>query len=542
MLKHFLILLFISVAGLFFFTSLQNRLLSDAVTKRSDRLQKVHQNAVDQFARSVDQFAYLMSGMRSYVHQSSNFPTQKELQDFLGFQVDFLEFKDSLVVSFLNTDHEFVYSFSRFELDPNALIGQSVIDLRDSSEIRRLNNLLVSKELKVFPPINLIEGWVGIPLNFSVERDNQVIGYVASIINFKNIIQSVDQIIDTEEFIMKFEVKNGIEFDRERVYDGSNIYHNRIDPFSARTIQPESQWMSSPVSLYGQDFMISTAYRHDKAQNPNLSLVFAALYIFILLFTGFSIYQLQKTKSLNKKLGYLNSQVTAQNAELKALNKTKDKFFSIIGHDLRGPLGSIIFLMGLAQEDKVSNEEIKTVLKQLSPTAKNIVHLLEELLRWAQINNKEIECKPSHVNFEKLVVQNIELLKASASMKRIGIESQIDLPTEILIDQQMMSAVIRNLILNAIKFSQADTMITVKSYVDETNIVLEVNDKGIGMTEETIHSILNSNHTSKEGTDGEKGVGLGLTISKAFIKAHHGELRIFSKEGIGSQFQVFIPQ
>ena len=539
--KQIFPLIVISIISLFGFILLHDRLNRSYRNERRVQLQNTHNAAVIQFKRSVNHFSTLMSGMRSYLLEAQDFPSQKQLFNFLNEQLEQLDFKDSLVVSYLNTEHEFIYSFDRKSINPNGLVGMSVNEFRDQNEIDRLEALLKTNGLKVFQPINLVEGWVGIPLNFRVHRDNETTGYVASIINFKGIVSTIDKSINSEQFVIKFETSKDLGFDRERVYDGTQVYHDRIDTLSSQLVNIDDEsWISTEMKLFEQNFIISTAYRQSSRKVDFFNVIFILIYLVIVGFSVIAIYKTWVSRSLYLKLEKLNAHVLDQNDELTVLNRTKDRFFSIIGHDLRGPLNNIISLMEIV-DHHITHEEMTTLLAQLTPAAKSSVHLLEDLLRWAQINNDEIIFNPQEVDIEEIIDTNIELLKPNAKVKKLTIDTHLSSVPPCKLDRNMILTVVRNILSNAIKFSKKGTTIEIKAYQENTNLIIAIKDEGIGMNEKKMKVLLKKKHSSNLGTDGEQGFGLGLTISHAFIRQHKGTLKVESKEGIGSEFKIILP-
>lgn len=542
MLRRLFPLLFVSVASIVAIALLQAKLNSDRNTEHNRRLTQAHEGVVAQFYQSMDRFSTLMSGLRSYLHYANDFPSQQELQDFLNYQLDQLRFRDSLVVSFIDTTHTFIYSFSPNALDPGHLIGQSVYQLRDTAELGRLDQLLTADEFRVFPPINLVEGWIGIPLNFSVIREGKAVGYIASLVNFKRIMEPIDNLVDSDDFVMKFEVADAYEFDREQVFDSSRVYHSRIDSLSARYARIDgTEWITTKARVFDRDFSISTAYRNKNSNNPYSNWVFGFLYCLVLAFSGWSIYKTRQTTLLNKLLAHLNKTMVQQNQELQDLNKTKDQLFSIIGHDLRGPLGTIIMMMELAEREAISAEDTNELLAKLRPAANNTIHLLEDLLKWAQINNQDIQFSPSPTKIAPIITSNVGLLLPNAEIKGIDIVTKIDTSKDVNLDSNMISTVIRNLIGNAIKFSNDGSEILIHAYHTKDELIISVRDHGIGMYDDQGSALDASMPISRPGTSGEPGTGLGLTICRAFIEQHNGQLEVSSKKDLGSEFKVILP-
>ncbi|MEP0984270.1 HAMP domain-containing sensor histidine kinase [Ekhidna sp.] len=537
-------LLFIAIIGGLIAYYFNYQLKVYEKTKRNDTLINVHQTVVDKFSESINRFAYLMSGLRSHLKYSKEFPNAKEMQEFVKYQAMELNMNDSLIVSFLNTDHEFIYSFTINEMDPNSLVGTSVRDFRRDDEIDRLIILLSEDHMRLFYPINLVEGWVGIPLNFPVIRDKEAVGYIASILNFRNIVEPIYKLEDTDVFTFKFSVKGGSSFDREQVYDGSKVYHDRHDDKYYKNYNiDDEKFMTSSITMYGLTFEIGTAYIDDSLPNPYIRWIFLFIYGLILCFSVYAINRYIIYHHLNERLKRVNEVILEQNTQLEELNATKDRLMSIIGHDLKGPISSIINLISLVEEDSITVQDTQAILKQLNPVAKNTINLLENLLQWAMVNSGNTIFKPEPIPIHKVVEENFTLLKPSASQKKINLKDEVPKNLNAYGDYNMISTVIRNLISNAIKYSESDTEVKISAQDQQNEVIIQVIDQGIGLSEKEIAKINSTEiQVSKKGTAGEKGTGLGLELCKAFLTKNNGLLEITSDLGSGSTFQLKLPK
>ena len=538
---YFLLLIAIIGGGITYYFNHQLNIYEES--RRTINLENTHQVAVEKFRESINRFAYLMSGMQSHLRHADTFPSQEKLQEFLLYQINQLNIRDSLIVSFLNTDHQFLYSFTADEIDPGNLIGTSVRKFRDNSQIELLENMLQGDEMKLFPPINLVEGWVGIPLNFPVIRDARLEGYIASIINFKNIIEPIYKLEQSNQFAFQFSVKNGDYFDRERVHDKNKVYHHRSDErFFKNYDIPEGNFIRSDVTIHGLTFEIGTAYIADKFPNPYLRWTLLTAYILIFLFAGYAIYRYQRYRQLNEKLITTNNLMNIQNQELNDLNTTKNRLMSIVGHDLKGPISSIINLINLLEDSAISLSDAKKILKQLNPTAKTTINLLENLLQWGMLNSNQTLFKLELIPVKKVVEENFTLLSSLSDQKEIELINDVPTSLNVFADANMFSTIMRNLVSNAIKYSDKRSPVRVTGFSEGLLTTIQVIDQGIGMTEIEINSVLNTElDVSKKGTAGEKGTGLGLTLCKAFLEKNNGALKIESKKNKGSIFIVILP-
>jgi signal transduction histidine kinase len=229
---------------------------------------------------------------------------------------------------------------------------------------------------------------------------------------------------------------------------------------------------------------------------------------------------------------------------LQELNATKDKFFSIIGHDLKGPLNSLTSFSSLLinHTDSLSKEEIKMLAKDLDKSLKNLFSLLENLLEWSRSQTGNIEFKPEVFDLTALMTENQTLLKTQAQNKNIVIENQYTDKLNVHAHRHSVNTVVRNLISNAIKFTPKDGKITLNLQRLEKDIKVSIADTGVGMSEEVMKKLfrIDTKHSTK-GTADEKGTGLGLILCKEFIEKNGGRIWVESTEGKGSVFYFTLP-
>ena len=230
--------------------------------------------------------------------------------------------------------------------------------------------------------------------------------------------------------------------------------------------------------------------------------------------------------------------------ELEELNATKDKFFSIIAHDLKGPFNGILGFSEILK-DEAERMDIKTIQEYaglIYTTSKNTYHLLEDLLDWARIQQSSMPFQPGSVLLYKIVNDEFELMVHKATSKMIEVINRIPENLVVSADEYMMKTVLRNLISNALKFTSANGTVEIKAEIRPDELEITVKDSGIGIRKEDIGKIfqIGSNFTSL-GTDNEVGTGLGLILCKEFVEKHGGRIWVESEEGKGSEFKFTIP-
>ncbi|MGM0375221.1 MAG: ligand-binding sensor domain-containing protein [Bacteroidota bacterium] len=246
-----------------------------------------------------------------------------------------------------------------------------------------------------------------------------------------------------------------------------------------------------------------------------------------------------------EELQHQAHELKKSNKELQKLNSTKDRLFSIIAHDVRGPFNTIIGFSSLLQE--MASDQNNPIIEEYSgyiyESSNQVLALLENLLYWARSQTNEITFNPSKTSLKNICEENIKLLYDTALRKDIRIDtSNIDYQIELEADEDMLRTVVRNFLSNAIKFTPENGKVSIISEVVENHkIKLLVTDTGKGMSPDEVEQIKRTGQlNTKPGTEGEKGSGLGLAISKEFIDRHGGEMVVHSPPGEGSTFGFII--
>lgn len=257
------------------------------------------------------------------------------------------------------------------------------------------------------------------------------------------------------------------------------------------------------------------------------------------------ILNLYKVKQrANTDLQLINEKVNSQNAQLQALNATKDKFFSIIGHDLKGPLNSLTSFSGLLinHVESLSREEIQMLAKDFDKSLKNLYALLNNLLEWSRSQTGNIDFTPETFDITLLLKENRELLCAQAQNKKIGFLGDLNDKVAVRAHRHSLNTVVRNLVSNSIKFTPEGGVIKLGLEQNHKHVLVSVADTGVGMSREVISKLfrIDAKHTTK-GTANEKGTGLGLILCKDFVEKNGGKLWVESEEGKGSVFYFTVP-
>jgi two-component system sensor histidine kinase/response regulator len=236
--------------------------------------------------------------------------------------------------------------------------------------------------------------------------------------------------------------------------------------------------------------------------------------------------------------------ICRQNNELRELNATKDKFFSIIAHDLRGPISNMLSISEVISErGQVDEDTLYSFLEMQKELSKETIQLLENLLIWARSNTNRIEYEPEDLNLNSLIKECIEAANIQAMNKHILISDNTPDQCQIFADENMIRLIVRNLLSNAIKFTPHGGQINISSNIaPDQSTVISVKDTGIGIPPDMLKNLFRVDVSSKRhGTDGEATNGLGLMLCKEFVEKHGGKIWVESEEGKGSVFNFSIP-
>lgn len=247
---------------------------------------------------------------------------------------------------------------------------------------------------------------------------------------------------------------------------------------------------------------------------------------------------------LEEELTRQKIQIEEQKKELESLNATKDKFFSIIAHDLKNPFASLIgasdFLVSSSND--LSKEQMANFLKIINSSAKQGYRLLENLLEWSRMQTGIIAWQPEQVDMWDLVNEVVHLLRGSAETKQIHLEARVDEDLTAFVDPNMINTVVRNLVSNAIKFTSRGGEVIVESKQLKDAIEITIRDNGIGIKADNIAKLFRiDEQLMQNGTENETGTGLGLILCKEFVDKHKGEIYVKSELDKGSSFIFTLP-
>lgn len=252
----------------------------------------------------------------------------------------------------------------------------------------------------------------------------------------------------------------------------------------------------------------------------------------------FSIIKLQDLTNLKKDAILAQEQAR----ELEKLNQLKDRIFSIISHDLRGPLVNLSEVLKMIANDLITSEEFKSIAPTLSKDIIYTTDLLENILHWSRSQLKGFGIKKEFFNLRNLIINEINYHLPAASLKDIKIIHDVFPGEMVYADMLMVQIVMRNILNNAIKFCNKNSEILITAaYNNNQTMLICIADNGVGIPEDILDKLFKDENVTTRGTANEKGTGLGLMVCKDFMKRNDGDITVTSKIGEGTKFYLTLP-
>lgn len=249
-------------------------------------------------------------------------------------------------------------------------------------------------------------------------------------------------------------------------------------------------------------------------------------------------------KLAEERIRKQNTEIASKSRELKKINATKDRLFSIIAHDLKNPFHSILGFTEILQNKykDIDPDKLGDMIGMIGDSSKSAYQLLENLLEWARTQTDNVKFSPSIINLQQIINEVIHLLSLQVSKKELQIINDVDSNLEVYADRNMLNTVIRNLTNNAIKYTESGGQIHFKAAPNNGDIQIQISDTGIGMSPEKLNQLFHLDKVeSTAGTEGETGTGLGLIVCYEFIQKNGGTIVGDSTPGEGSTFKITLP-
>ncbi|WP_316757527.1 tetratricopeptide repeat-containing sensor histidine kinase [Pedobacter aquatilis] len=303
-------------------------------------------------------------------------------------------------------------------------------------------------------------------------------------------------------------------------------HHNLLDSMVLINKERESEIIQGNYEIqnFRNDIQRLELSNKQKTFERNAGAVAIVIILLLLMFIGYHFYL---TRKLNRRL--------------LVSNRIKDKLFSIIGHDLRNPIGGMTTMLGMMEQKPLEAKVLKNIsaMKKQSEIA---LEILSTLLKWGQAQLQGVKVNKTRFKAWPVVEKNIALLTGQANDKDIEMKNEVAVDTEIFLDKDHFDFIIRNLLSNAIKFTHPGGKVAVISKLINNQLQLDVIDTGIGMSLEQVNDFNKGSLESDYGTNGEKGTGIGLMLSMEYIRANQASINLVSNIGEGSAFSLNFPE
>lgn len=308
----------------------------------------------------------------------------------------------------------------------------------------------------------------------------------------------------------------------------ADVYKQQENYREALTALESHQKLLDHIFIKSRQLAIEKLKSEEKRRLEHLILI--TVIIAVTLAAGITTFYISRKNALNK--------------ELTSSNQIKDKLFSIIGHDLRGPAGGIMEALDMIDAGILDQEEEKEIIGLLKKQSKSYNETLNSLLQWASTQLNGAQTHKKEFDPKVIMFHSLEVLKGQASQKKIQINMNVPDGLVVTADPDHFEFIFRNILSNAIKFSNEEENIDVNVIEKDKQVILSIADHGIGIPEDK-QKLFQTSASSMEstfGTNGEKGTGLGLMLCKEFVIANNGRLWLDSKSGEGTVFHVSLPK
>jgi signal transduction histidine kinase/Flp pilus assembly protein TadD len=324
-------------------------------------------------------------------------------------------------------------------------------------------------------------------------------------------------------------------------YSDSIAQNEKYKEIAALEMQYQSERKENEIARLQAEQKLTLLQLRKNKQLKQLGMATALL---LLLLVSFILLKYRDKHRSNQLLKEKNQLIEQSEHELRLLNASKNKFFSIIAHDLKNPLHNVLGYSFLLNKDydRFSEDERRNFALKIHQSTNNIFRLLQNLLEWSRSQTGRLNFSPAVVDYQRILDNSLSVLRTLADQKNIRIKVENDPELKIFADPLMIETVMRNLINNAIKFTPEGGEVEVSAKMEDDQILVSVSDTGIGIPEEDTKNLFRiDSKVKRRGTNNEDGSGLGLILCHEFVNKHNGKIWVESTPGKGSEFVFSIP-
>ncbi|MEZ4973823.1 MAG: tetratricopeptide repeat protein [Cyclobacteriaceae bacterium] len=364
--------------------------------------------------------------------------------------------------------------------------------------------------------------------NAKIAREN---GYADELERTYKLISDINNSMNKKDLAFDY-LKRHLE-----IHD-SLINQRTSEQLALLNAQFESELKQSQIELLTQE---SKAKEEELSSQKAWGYIYIGFFIVGLMIAIILYYSNKRIKKVNQQLEEKTEEVGMQAAQLSSINKTKDKLLSIISHDIRSPLSSLRGMLSIAQSGNVTTDEFAKLTTRIGSQLDSVYDDLGNLLQWTQSQLQGLNVKPEKFDLMAVSDDVVDLFQTTAKAKNIVLTNKIKAVTYVMADVNHVRIILRNFISNAIKFSGEGG--TIEIFMSDQNemVKVSVKDDGTGISDEDIPKLFNSSaHFSRSGTANEKGMGVGLLLTKEFVEKNDGKVTVESEQGKGSTFSFTI--
>lgn len=497
----------------------------------AETLDRIAANGFEQFFILADRFLleeYMKKEPGVFMRRMGQHPELEIMYQMLGQYLDHALLlarqtnRTDLVISnniiraaFYNRTHDYEQAL--------LLLDESMDMMRQSGITRDMPLVLINKARIVGePPVS--------NPRLAMEIADEAM-MLATEANIRIYIFMAGEVLSANAFRLK-------DFEKAYNYFGNNVH--LLDQFQNDRLRLLAQSRQFELQIMNREYEISKGMYRMRVLAVSIVLLTAGFTLFMVILMR----KTRQTRQLFDQLTHINLVISKQNKDLLAANADKDRLFSIIAHDLKNPFNSIMGFSGLlmSKVDNLVAADVRKYATHINTSASHTMQLLDNLLDWARLQRGKILFTPRDLPIKETVHGVVEQTEELAAIKDVRIIQRVPDALMVRADKDMLKTILRNLLGNAVKFSNPGGQATISVEDKGSEVHISVTDKGIGINKEDLHRIFDENtKPSKEGTQNEKGTGLGLVLCKEFVEKHGGKIWAVSEPGRGSVFTFSLP-
>lgn len=346
----------------------------------------------------------------------------------------------------------------------------------------------------------------------------------------------------SEVYQQKGDYKNALEYHIvSSHYNDSITEKQKLDQIATLEKQYETEKKENEIIHLQARQELTNVQLEKNKQLKQLAFISALL---LLILVSYVLFRYFDKIRVNSELAAKNKQIEESENELRIINAAKNKFLSIIAHDLKNPLHTIMGYSDLLNKDYglFTDEERRKFAGDISQSTNNLFRLLQNLLDWSKAKTGNLKAQPMEFELKRIIDNSLGVLRSMAENKKLNIEVKYDAELKLYADPQMIETVIRNLLNNAIKFTPENGHVEISALKLDNYIKISIKDSGVGLSEDDLQNLFKiDSKVKRKGTNQEDGSGLGLILCQEFVEMNNGSISVISSPGKGSTFIITLP-